>query len=149
MFVDNETKLNLYLCLSPYLNTDCVSHIIEQLGKIYKIPNKYMKKKEVYVRYYWKHYNRYGKTITSVFEEEFENYLKPMCKRFIEGKNIHYSDDCKLHAFGVIVIYSDKRYKYKTIMKVPDEYKETTKRYLKYCGITRPLCCPLPLPCPS
>ena len=144
MFVDNETKLNLYLCLSPHLNTDCVSHIIGQLGKVYKIPNKYTSKKDEYIRYYWKHYNRYGKIIPSFFEEEYENYLKPMCKQFIENKQISYDVSDGLHAYGVIVIYSNSKYKYRTIIKVPDIYKDDVKVYLRKCGITRPLCCPLP-----
>jgi len=146
MFVDNDTKLNVLLCLLPSLGADCVSSVIEQLGKVYRIPDKYKNnKRKILARDYWKHYNRYGLIIPAFFEDEYENYLKPMCKKFRDVKMTKYGDeDIDFCSFGVIVIYNEWKYKYKSILKVPDVDKIKAKTYLKRIGVKNILCCPLP-----
>lgn len=148
MFVDDETKVTVFECLEDHLDKDCISHIISKLGDVYEIPDNYKDKRSKIIRHHMRNFNRYGKIIPSFFKEEYEKYLKPMCEEF-RKKRVNVSRDDKLfHAFGVIVIYGFNSYKYKSILKVPDIYKDTVKKYLNRCGIIRPLCCPLP-PSPS
>jgi len=142
MFIDNETKTSVLLCIGDKLNKDCIQEVFNQLKKIYKVP---CVKFETDEKYYLKsqYYKYYSRMVSVFYEEEYDRYIKPLCDHMTENYLMEYTNG-RGYSIGVRVINKrGKRCEMKSILRVRQEQKDFAKSYLKSVGINHVMCCPL------